>query len=151
MSHRLLMFRKTFSTVWASSVALRVRVHSELPYNFSTASIWRSMALKNIQERQTSMDWTKTRHTGKIFQPCNPVLVNHRFPYTYLKSREWNVASPQVVQDPSYLLKLSDGQNETLITYLHVEHIDPRTSTTLLIVRIIPAVVCNGGNMPEQS
>ena len=38
-SHRLLMFRKTFSTVSASFVPSRVRVHSDLPYNFSTASI----------------------------------------------------------------------------------------------------------------
>jgi hypothetical protein len=97
------------------------------------------------------MDRMKTRRTGKIFQPGNPVHVNHRFLDTYLQSREWIVTSPQVVQDPSYSLKLSDGQNETLITHLHVEHIDPRTSTTLLIVRSTPAAVCSGGNEPEQS
>ena len=58
MSHKLLMFRKTFSIVSASFVPSRVRVHSELPYNFSTASIWRSMALKMIRECQTGKDRT---------------------------------------------------------------------------------------------
>src|SRR5882724_11248895 len=117
------MFRKAFSTISASFVPWRVRVHSELPYNFSTAFISRVMALRRIQKRQTGMDRTKTHRTGKTFQPGNPVHVNHRFPDTYLQSREWIVASPRVVQDPSYSPKLSDGQNETLITYLHVEHI----------------------------
>jgi hypothetical protein len=145
------MFRKTFSTVSASFVPWRVRVHSELPDNFSTASISRLMALRRIQERQTGMKRTKTRRTDKIFRPGNPVHVSHRFPDTYLQSREWIVASPRVVQDPSDSLKLSDGQNETLITYLQVEHIDPRTSTTLLIVRNTPAAIFSGGNEPEQS
>ena len=93
----------------------------------------------------------KTRHTGKIFQPGNPVLVNRRFPDTCLQSREWIVVLAQVVQDPSYSLKPSDGKYESLLVYLHVEHRDPRTSTTLLIVKSTPAVVCSGGNMPEQS
>ena len=145
------MFRKAFSTVSASFVPWRVRVHSELPYNLSTASISSLMALRRIEERQIGMDRTKPRRTGKIFQPGNPVHVNHRFPDIYLQSREWIVASPRVVQDPSYLLKLSDGQNETLITHLHLENIDPRTSTALLIVRSTPAAVCSGGNEPEQS
>ena len=145
------MFRKAFSTVSASFVPWRVRVHSELPYNFLTAFISRVMALRRIQECQTGMDRTKTRRTGKNLQPGNPVHVNHRFPDTYLQSRGWIVASPRAVQDPSYLLKLSDVQNETLIMYLHVEQINPRTSTTLLIVRNTPAAVFSGRNMSEQS
>ena len=145
------MFRKAFSTVSASFVPWRVRVHSELPYNFSTASISRSMALRRIQEHQTCIDRTKTRRTAKVFQPGNPVDISHRFPDTYLQSREWIVASPQVAQDPSYSLKLSDAQNKTLIIYLHAEHLDPRTSTTLLIVRNTPAAVFSSGNEPEQS
>ena len=78
------MSRKTFSTVSASFVPLRVRVHSELPCNFSTASIWKSMALKEDSSRQTGVDRTKTQRTGKKFQPGNPVHVNRRFPDTYL-------------------------------------------------------------------
>jgi len=144
------MFRKAFSTVSASFVPWRVRVHSELPYNFSAAFISRVMALR-IQERQTGMDRLKTRRTDKISQPGNLVHVNRRFPDTYLQLREWIVVSPRVVQDPSYSLKLSDEQNKTLIMYLHVEHIDPHTSTTLLIVRNTPAAVCSGGNEPEKS
>jgi hypothetical protein len=145
------MSRKAFSTVSASFVPWRVRVHSELPCNFSTAFISRVIALRRIQKRQTGMDRTKAQRTGKIFQPGNPVRVNHHFPDTYLQSREWILASPRVVQDPSNSLKLSDRQNETLITYLHVEHIDPRTSTTLLIVSNTPAAVFSGRNMSEQS
>jgi hypothetical protein len=113
------MFRKAFSAVSASFVPWRVRVHSELLYNFSTASISRVIALRRIQEGQTGMGRTKTRRTGKNFQPGNPMHVNHRFPDTYLQLRGWIVASPRVVQDPSYLLKLSD---ETLTMCLHVEH-----------------------------
>ena len=143
------MFRKAFSTVSASFVPWRVRVHSKLPCNLSTASISRVMALRRIQKR--GMDRTKTRRTGKIFQPGNPVHVNHRFPDTYLQSREWIVVSPQVVQDPSYSLKLSDSQNQTLMTYLHIKHMDPHTSTTLLIVKNTPAAVFSGRNMSEQS
>ena len=145
------MFRKAFSTVSASFVPWRVRVHSELPYNFSTAFISREMALRRIQKRQTSMDRMKTVRTGKIFQPGNPMHVNHCFPSTYLQSRGWIIASPQVVQDPSYSLKLSDVQNKTLIMYLHVKQINPCTSTTLLIVRNTPAAVFSGRNMSEQS
>ena len=83
ISHKLVMFRKTFSTVSASFVPSRVRVHSDLPCSFSIASTWNSMALR-IQERKTSMDRTKTRRTGKIFQLGNPVHVNRRFPDTFL-------------------------------------------------------------------
>ena len=83
-SHRVLMFRKTFSTVSASFVPSRVRVHSDLPCILSTASIWRSMALRRIQERQTGTDGTMNRRTGKIFQLGNPVHVNCCFPDTYL-------------------------------------------------------------------
>ena len=53
----------------------------------------------------------KTRRTGRIFQPGNPVLVNRRCPDTGLQSREWIVVLAQVVQDPSYSLKPSDGKN----------------------------------------
>jgi hypothetical protein len=143
------MFRKAFSTVSASFVPWRVRVHSELPCNLSTASISRVTALRIIQKRD--MGRTKTQRTGKTFQPGNPVHVNHRFLDTSLQSREWIVVSPQVVQDPSYSLKLSDEQNKILITYLNVEYIDTRTSTTLLIVRNTPAAVFSGRNMSEQS
>ena len=51
----------------------------------------------------------KTRRTGKNFPPGELVQVNHRFPDTYLLSREWIVASLEAVQDPSYFLKLSES------------------------------------------
>ena len=83
-SHRLLMFRKTFSSVSASFVPLRVRVHSELPYNFSTASISRSIARHSGASNKHGQNKGSSRLTGEIFQHGNPVHVNRRFPDTYL-------------------------------------------------------------------
>ena len=58
-SHRLLMFRKTFSTVsaLASFMPSRVQVHNELPCNSLTTFIWRLMALR----RSIKQAWTKWR------------------------------------------------------------------------------------------
>ena len=73
------MYRKTFRTLLASFVPSRVRVHSELPYNFWQHLFEDQWPWGGFQERQISMDRKKDLMYRQNFQPNNPVLVNNHF------------------------------------------------------------------------